>query len=114
MPFYPQDIHREIDRKWLDRTARGKPSQPLLITKPAARILKEHPPQRKLERIAKNGQILSMVGRPTAPAAPSTLKDSFALLPAEKCDRGPEADVAAPTSQLAARGTRRRGSKKEK
>src|SRR5580704_834215 len=96
MPFYPQDIHREIDRKWLDRAARGKPSQPLLITKVAARTLKEHPVKRTRKRIAKNRQIFSMIGQSAASAMPSTVKDNLALLPAGKCDRGPEAAAAAP------------------
>jgi hypothetical protein len=74
MPVYPQDIYREIDRKWLDRTARAKPSQPLLgIAKVAARTLKERSVKRKRKRIADSGQLISD-GRPISPTddAPST------------------------------------------
>jgi hypothetical protein len=60
MPFYPQDIHREIDRKWLDRAGRGKPSQPLVITTVAALALKEHAVKRKRKRIAKDAQVFPM------------------------------------------------------
>jgi hypothetical protein len=74
MPVYPQDLYREIDRKWLERTARAKPGRPLHdITKVAARTLKERSVKRKRKRIADSGQLISD-GRPISPTddAPST------------------------------------------
>ena len=56
MPVYPQDIYREIDRRWLDRTALRKPRQPLHdTTKMAADILKKRSVKRERRRIAKDG-----------------------------------------------------------
>jgi len=56
MPVYPQDIYREIDRRWLDRMARGKLRQPLHdTTKVAANTLKKRSVKRERKGIAKDG-----------------------------------------------------------
>jgi len=98
MPVYPQDIYREIDRQWLERTARGKPCQPLHdIPKVAASILKERSAKRERKRISKNGQLISDGADRSAPATTrrqlsKTISRSCLL---EKDYRGPEAGSAA-------------------
>src|ERR1700674_1775335 len=97
MPVYPQEIYRAIDRKWLDRTTRGKLGQPLQTKKVLASTLKERAVQRKRKRITKNRQLVAD-GRLISPIddPPSAFQGDLALTPVKECGACPEANSAAP------------------